>query len=170
MKKTVFVSVVLAAVVAMLLGAAPALASTGTPNSTQADMRVSRDTRLESLLDRELTVLASQEKRLERAQQVIGKTEEWIDGLKEQGKDTSALESALDRYEGAVGDAGRHLERAGSILASHAGFDSSGHVVERAQAAKTVRDAGKAERQFHLVITRANVDFREAVRDYRRGN
>jgi TolA-binding protein len=170
MKKTILVSVMVATVVAVLFGAAPALASTGTPNSAQADTSVSRDTRIENLLNRERNVLAKQKQRLERAQQAIDKTEEWIDKLKEQGKDTAALESALDAYEAAAGDAEQYLESAESILATHAGFDSSGHVTDRTQAAKTIRDAGKAERQFHLAMARATLDFREAVHDYRRAD
>ena len=46
-------------------------------------------------------------------------------------------------------------------------FDSDGKVTDMKQALKTVKEAGKAQRRFHVSLVKANADFRKAVREYR---
>ena len=126
--------------------------------------------RLENLLMREQIALNNQQARLNLANNVIVKAEAWIANLQSQGKDTASLQSALDDYRTGVGSAQTHFDAAKSILDAKAGFDANGKVTDRAQALKTVVDAGRELRQFHLTITLATVQFRTAVLAYRRAN
>jgi hypothetical protein len=154
-------SVSLALVVALVvLGATPALA---TPTTQDGQ-------RLENLLQREQILLAKQQDRLAMANNVVAKTQEWVDVLKGEGKDVSALQSALADYQSAIAVAAPFLDTAKTTLDARAGFDAAGQVTDRSDALKTIVDAGKAERQFHLTITPAALTFRAAVLAFRQAN
>jgi uncharacterized lipoprotein YmbA len=135
-----------------------------------ADAPTQDGVRLENLLKREQIVLSNQQARLATTDQVIALAQDWITALKNEGKDTSALEAALGAYQSGVASARASFDAAKSILDAHAGFDAGGKVTNRAEALKTVVEAGRAERQFHLTITQATIDFRAAVRAYRQAN
>jgi len=168
-KRMVLVGVVLALAVAVLFGATPALATTGTTDRAQGTKGPANSARLENLFERQQTLLTKQQERLAKAEQIATKAEEWIAKLQEEGKDTEALEEAFENFVAEVDKAEGHLATAASVLAAHAGFDADGQVTDKKQALKTVRDAGKAQRQFHLIIVKAVADFRHDVREFREG-
>jgi hypothetical protein len=169
MKKTILVCVTLALAVAVLLGAAPAFATTGTTTGAQTATAAGNSVRLEKALKREQSLLVKQQQRFANAQQAIAKTETLIAALKAKGKDTAALEVALSEYKTALSGAQKYLDTAKALLAAHAGFDSSGKVTDITQARTTVKDAGKAQQQFHRAITKAVRGLRADVRAVRRG-
>jgi hypothetical protein len=168
-KKMVLVGVVVTLAVVFLFGAAPAFAATGPGNGFQGKREAPDTTRLENVFKREQTILVKQQERLVKAEQIAAKTQDWIDKLQEDGKDTDALEAALEDFVSALYKAKGYLETAASTLATHAGFNGDGNVTDSKQALKTVRDAGKAQRQFHLIISKAATDFRDDVRKFREG-
>jgi hypothetical protein len=124
------------------------------------------NTRLENLLMREKVALNNQADRLARTPEVVAKTEAFIQKMKDKGLDTSNLEKALASYEKGVQAAQEYHDQAAAILANPAGFDANGKVVDRKQAAETVRTAGNALRRAHLEITEASMDLRAAVREF----
>ena len=156
MKRTMLLIVIAALAITALLGAAPALATPGTASTYK----------LENLLKREQITLANQEERLATSNEVIATVEEWIAHLAARGEDISLLEAALADYKGVNAKAAGHYDTAKSTLDTHAGFDSSGGVIDAHAALQTLVTAGKAERQFHLIITPAAIEFREAVVSY----
>lgn len=138
--------------------------------TARADTSPQASTPLETLLKREQTLLGHQQERLDLASAAIATAEEWVTRLKDRGEDTAALESALAAYKSAVAEAQTHFDTAKGILDAKAGFDSNGKVTNRLDALKTVVEVGRAQRQFHLTITPATIDFRAAVRAYRQAN
>jgi hypothetical protein len=123
--------------------------------------------RLEKLLQREKTALEKQGERLERTAQVISRTEALIENVKSKGQDASILEEALKTYQDRLVSVRGHHEKAAQILAHPAGFDQSGKVTERKEAFMTLRTAGEELRRFHLEITEAALDLRDAVRSFK---
>ncbi len=123
-------------------------------------------TRLENLYKREQLVLADQQTRLNLSNQAIAAAQTWINDLSSEGKDVSAVQAALAKFQSGVSDAQNYFNTAQSVLNAHDGFDGSSKATNMVQALKTVVDAGRAEVQFHLKITQATLDFRLAVRQY----
>ncbi|MFN8595999.1 MAG: hypothetical protein U0559_07430 [Anaerolineae bacterium] len=125
---------------------------------------------LENLLKREQIVLNNQQERLTLSQQAVEKAQQWLADLQAEGKDVAALQAALSAFQNGLAQAQTSFNTAKQALDAHAGFDASGKVTNAAQALKTLVDAGRAERQFHLTITQATLDFRAAVRAYLQAN
>jgi hypothetical protein len=125
---------------------------------------------LENLLKREQIVLNNQQERLTLSDQVATTAQQWITDLQAEGKDVSALQAALTAFQAGVAQARGSFDTARQLLDAHAGFDANGQVTEASLALKAVSDAGRAERQCHLTLTQATIDFRAAVRAYRQAN
>jgi hypothetical protein len=126
--------------------------------------------RLENLLQREQMALTNQQQRLDLSNQAVAAAQTWISRLQEQGKDVTVLQNALAAFQSSLAQAQASFNTAQSTLNAHAGFDGSGKVTDNPQALQTVMQAGKAERQFHLTITQATIDFRQVVRQYLAAN
>ena len=122
---------------------------------------------LEHLLLREQLALDNQQNRLTLSRSVADTTQVYIDNQKEKGKDTAALESALDAFNQAIDEAEVDHAAAASVLASPAGFDDARQMVDRAAALDTLRSAGQSLRQAHWKITSATIDLRMAINAYR---
>ena len=168
MKKP-FESIVSICVLGCLIAAAEALALPGTavyaaPSTQQGNVR------LENLLKREQIILNNQQQRMSLSNQVVTAAQTWISNLQGRGKDVSALQSALAAFQSGLSQAQGSFNTAQSTLNTHAGFDANGKVTDAAQALATLTQAGRAERQFHLTITQATLDFRQAVRQYLQAN
>lgn len=125
---------------------------------------------LENLLKREQILINNQQERLTLSDQVAATAQQWINDLQAEGKDVTALQAALSAFQAGIAQARGSFNTAKQLLDAHAGFDANGQVTNAAQALKTISEAGRAERQFHLTITPATIDFRVAVRAYRQAN
>ena len=125
---------------------------------------------LENLLKREQILINNQQQRLTLSDEAVPAAHQWIADLQAEGKDTTALQTALAAFQAGIGQAQTSFDAAKQALDTHAGFDASGKVTNATQALKTLVDAGRAERQFHLTITQATIDARAAVRAYRQAN
>ncbi len=126
--------------------------------------------RLENLLMREKIILNNQRERLDLSNQAVAVAQTWINNLQGQGKDVSALQTALSAFQSGLAQAQTSFNTAQSTLNTHNGFDANGKVTDDAQAWQTLIQAGRAERQFHLTITQATINFRQAVRQYLQAN
>jgi hypothetical protein len=125
------------------------------------------DTLFENMLIREKLALGNQLTRLELSHTVSESTQAYIDSQKNAGKDTAALESALEAFNQAILDAETANAAAANLLASPAGFDANGQVTDRAEARQTLRSAGQSLRQAHTAITKGTLTLRLAVQAYR---
>jgi hypothetical protein len=146
------------------VGATPGTPAPATPESTA---KKPDGARLQKLYEREQDLQARQQQRLDNTAKVISETQQYIDKQNAAGKDTSVLVSALNTYKAAVTTAQGDHSTAQGILDTHAGFDASGKVVDAEQARATVKDAGIAQREFHLVMNQAGVNLHTAVQLYR---
>jgi hypothetical protein len=125
---------------------------------------------LENLLKREQILINNQQERLALSDKVVNSAGQWIADLQAEGKDTTTLQTALSAFQAGIAQAQTSFNMAKQGLDAHAGFDADGKVTNATEALKTLVDAGRAERQFHLTITQATIDFRTAVRTYRQAN
>ena len=141
--------------------AGPGLASpdTGTPPGPI-------NTTLSNIYQREQGWLSVQSNTLTDANTIAVNMQNWINTLKGQGKDTAALETALAAFNSQIATAQTAHEAASGVLAAHAGFDGSGQVTDRAQAAATLRQAYQSLQQAHLTLVSAAVNLRLAVRTW----
>ncbi|MHB1004269.1 MAG: hypothetical protein ACYC3S_01355 [Chloroflexota bacterium] len=165
------------AVALIALGGATAAFAQSTPTAAAPNAQAQTtpaakpvDRALERAFQAEKNVLARQESRLQKADAAIPKLEARIQGLKAQGRDTTKLEAGLNDFKQAVAAARADHAQAQSALATHAGFDANGKVVDRAQARQTVTQAGKAEREFHQAMRKGSHQLAIAIRQYRQAN
>ncbi|HLF01336.1 MAG TPA: hypothetical protein VI547_05135 [Anaerolineales bacterium] len=114
--------------------------------------------------------IEGQQDRLNFAKDMAAKTESWIKELKTQGKDVSALESALAAYQAALATAQSQHDEAANIMDTQAGFDGNCKVTDREQAADTLRDAGDALRTAHRTLADAGRTLRRAIHEWRKAN
>lgn len=125
------------------------------------------DTYLENLLVREKLTLSNQQIRLDLSKTVAETTQSYIDSEKSAGKDTAALESALNEFTRSIEEARSANAAAAEILAAPSGFDTSGSVTDPKAARETIRSAGQSLRKAHLAITSGSLTLRQAVHAYR---
>ncbi|MCL4465807.1 MAG: hypothetical protein M1401_15810 [Chloroflexi bacterium] len=159
-------------VAASFLGPVTALAAPPEPTVTaqQANPETAKQAvvaRLERVYQREIKVLEGEQTRLDKAANLATKMRQVIDKRKAASKDTKPLEKALDQFTKDVASAQGLHNDAQSILGTHAGFDASGKVTDVEQARKTLRDAGRAELQFHRQALLAVLHLRAALLDWR---
>lgn len=128
------------------------------------------DTALENFLMREQNAFDGQAARLQAANTIIDKVQNWIDNRSAAGKDTSALQGALDAYKTQIASAQTDHEAAGAVLSGKAGFDADGKVTDRRAAFETVKSAGKSLRRAHRTLVQSTIDFRNAVLTWRKAN
>jgi chromosome segregation ATPase len=126
--------------------------------------------RLEKAYQRELKALDAQVKRLTAVDERVQKVTERIANLKSQGKDTTALDEALNDFKAAVQEAHTSHDSAAAILKTHAGFDANGKVTDAQQARATVKEAEQLLRRVHQGLRPAIRDVVRAVREFIRDN
>ena len=151
------------------LALAPAYAS-GAADEATPPAPGHRVEALEKAYQRELAWLAIQTNHLADAATIAARVQTFIDKAKGEGKDTSALEAALSAFKSQVAVAQAAHDTAAGILATHAGFDDSGHVTDQAQAIETVRQARQSLQDAHLALRGAMADLRLAIRTWRSAN
>lgn len=102
------------------------------------------------------------------ANQAADLTQNWIDTLKAEGKDTSSLEAALQTFHTSLTTAQSYADAADSILAIHAGFDDQGNVTDRAQARNSIRETRLNLVDGNETLSDATRALRRTVNDYLR--
>src|SRR5687767_3790300 len=91
--------------------------------------------KLEKIWARQLRIYAL----MGRTDNFVEKAQQLIDRAKENGKDVSAVQAALDAFEDALKVAQPVYESAAGIVNSHQGFDEDGKVTDPEKAKETVR-------------------------------
>ena len=169
----------LAAAVVFAVAMVPAMAAPSEDDATSTPMAAAgpaatpvqkADQRLEKLFQQEQKALDRGQKAVGKANDAAAKAQTRIDGLKQKGQDTSALEAALATFKAAVASAQSSLDSASAILNARAGFGTNGQVIDAAQARTTVQTAGKAEREALQALRKAVRTYRSAVRERTEAN
>ncbi len=169
--KTLFRKTVLLALIAALgLAAMPFVSAFAAgekdPTPPPAERRQISSERLERVWARQLRIY----ERMGRADELTAKVQKLIDRAKTNGKDISAVQSALDAFEAAAKDAGPIYESANGIINSHPGFDSNGKVTDPAQARETVKAMRAKFKEIHDAMNGTGKALREAIRAFRQAN
>ncbi len=126
--------------------------------------------KLEELYQREQTALAKLEGFLSKGEEAIGRVESLIDRGNANGLDTSVLSAALSTFESSLAAAQSAFNSASTILASHAGFNGSGKVMDRAEALQTLKDAGAALKRAGSILIDARGILKAAVQSWMQAN
>ncbi len=157
---------VLVSVVAAPTGAA--LAQTATPPAKAGQQ--ARDQRLERLYRREQDWLNLQQQNLAKTSQIVSKVQTYIANQQANGKDVSALQTALGIFQQQIATAQSSHTTAANVLGNHAGFDANGKVIDPIQARQTLLDGRQALRDAHLELRQAVLDLHRALRAWRQAN
>jgi len=164
-------SVLLALVIALALAAFPAtnafasgLSEPGDPPTDEAQLSGER---LERAWARMQRVYERQGQILERADGMVDRVQDLIDRMNENGKDTTALQAALDAFEDALKEAHPIYESAKGILNSHQGFDVDGKVTDHEKAVETVRELGEKLKEIRQLVGEPGKALREDIRAFR---
>lgn len=142
------------------VGASAGLADESNPPSTD---RLSSE-RLEQAWARLQTAYARQGERLDKADEFIARVQTLIEKVSAKGWDTSAVQAALDAFAAAIPAAQAAHEPGAAIIASHAGFDESGKVTDRAAAIETVKALGQVLKDTHTARNGTGEALRDAIR------
>ena len=150
--------------VGISFGSASAAPAAGTGGPTKADLALSR------MYKAEQQRLKLQDARLKNAGQYAGKIDSLIAKLKAKGKDTAALEQAVAAFRTGIAQARGEWQAASATLATHAGFDGSGKLINADQARATLKDAHSHMEQAHTIARGAYKKLHEAIVAYRKAH
>jgi len=107
---------------------------------------------------------------LNNVDQRITQGQDLINKAKAKGKDTSALQTALDTFSAAVKQAQPIYQSTQGIVSSHLGFDANGQVTDQAQALTTVQDLGEKFKEIHQLLHDPRTALYEAIRAFRQAH
>jgi hypothetical protein len=161
--------IVSAAALAFPTGSVAAASLAQQPQVTPAQ-KTPDPARLEKVYQREREALKAQAERFDRLDERVVKFAERIAKLKQDGKDVTVLEKALDAFKAKLAEARSQHEEAAQLLNNHAGFDAVGKVTDLTQAAATLKAAGKILRDVHQDLRPALREIIRVVREFIRDN
>lgn len=142
----------------------PSVPPAGTPDPARANQR------LEWAFANQKITVERISLNLGYSDDAIMRAEELIAKAKENGKDVTAIESALAAYKAALEKGKPLYEQAKSIVAEHAGFDANGKVTNTETARQTVQKLGDVLKQYRETTGPALKALREAIKAYREAN
>ncbi len=167
--KTIYRKTVLIALVAALgLASLPFVSASaaGQSDPTPPPQGPVTTDRLERVWAHQLLVYA----RMGRADQFVEKIQRLIDRAEANGKDVSAVQTALDAFEAALKQAKPIYESTGGIVNSHLGFDDNGKVTDAVKALETVTAMRGKFKEIRDIVGDAGKALREAIRAFREAN
>ncbi len=132
-------TILLALVIALGLAILPFTGASAEETTPPTDPAVSNE-RIEQAWARLQSTYVTQSERLAKSDTVTEKIETRIAQANARGWDTTAVQAALDAFIAALPNASAAHEPGAAIIASHAGFDASGKVTDRAAAVQTLKD------------------------------
>lgn len=126
--------------------------------------------RLEMSWTREQAIYARLGRLFDQSGEMIVNAQKLIDQAKSNGKDVSAVQSALDALIAAIKQARPVYDGGQSVITSHPGFDSAGKVTDVTQAKATVKSVGDTLKQIRQIVEGPRKALREAVKAFRDAN
>lgn len=122
--------------------------------------------RLERLWARQLRAY----ERLGRTEGFIEKIQKLIDHAEVNGKDASAVQTALDAFEEAVKGAKPIYASMNGIVNSHQGFDEDGNVTDPDKARETVQQMREKLQAIREAMGGTGRALRDAIKAFRQAN
>lgn len=166
-KKTLLIALVAALAAASLPLVGVSAAGLDDPNPPQGE--VSND-RLERVWARQLRLYERLGDGFDRSDDFVARAQELIDKAGMNGKDVSAVQSALDAFEAALKDAHPIYEGGKGIVNSHQGFDNDGKVTDAEKAKETVQTMREKLQEIKDAMDGTGMALREAIHDFREAN
>jgi hypothetical protein len=105
-----------------------------------------------------------------KSEEFVEKAQALIDRASTNGRDVSAVQSALDAFENAIKDARPIYESANGIVNSHQGFDADGKVTDPEKAKETVHQLGEKMKEIRDAMGGTGQALRESIRAFREAN
>ncbi len=162
--KTLFKKTVLFALIAALgLAVLPVfgVAAQGTHDTTPVS-----NEKLEKAWARQLVAY----ERMGKTEAFIEKVQSLLDRASANGKDVSAVQSALDAFKVSVKDAKPIYESMKGIVESHQGFDASGKVTDPEKAKATVLAMHEKLQAIKTAMNGTGKALHEAIKAFREAN
>jgi hypothetical protein len=108
--------------------------------------------------------------RMGRADEFVERVQRLIDRAKENGKDVSAVQAALDAFETALKDVHPIYESIKGIVNSHQGFDNNGKVTDPEKAKETVKAMHEKLKEMREAMNGTGKALHEAIKAFREAN
>ncbi len=122
--------------------------------------------RLERVWARQLRIY----ERMGRTDEFVGRVQKLIDRAKENGKDVSAVQAALDAFKASVREAQPIYESVKGIINSHPGFDSNGKVTDPEKAKETVKAIHEKFKEIRETMNGTGKVLHETIKAFREAN
>lgn len=100
----------------------------------------------------------------------LDKAQELIDKAAAKGKDTTAVQAALNAFAAAVEKSRSVYEEVQALVTTHAGFDSNGKVTDAIQAKAIVQEVRAKLQALKTSMDGTGKALREAIRAFREAN
>jgi hypothetical protein len=154
-----------ALVLAIALAAFPFIGASAAGQNDQTNARPD-NSRLENLWARQQTTYQRQSDRLSNASTFISKVQALINKANGKGWDTSAVQASLNALSAVIPAV--HVAHAlgAAIIASHAGFDSTGKVTDRTTAIATAKSLAQVLKDTRTAMNGTLKALREAVKAF----
>ena len=122
--------------------------------------------RLEWVFELQQERYAHQTEVLDRIPTLMERIQGLIDRATGKGLDASSVQNALDNFAAAVPAAQAAHDRAGALIATHAGFDERGKVTDLPAALQTVTDIHRENQAFRDALLPPFRALRQAIRTF----
>ncbi len=126
--------------------------------------------RLEQVWARQLQRYEKLGNAFERKDQFTDRVQMLIDRAKANGKDVSAVQTALDAFEAALKKAQPIYESMKGIVNSHQGFDGNGKVTDAVKAQETVLAMRGKFKEIKDALNGTGKALHEAIQAFRQAN
>ena len=166
-KKTILVALIAVLALATLPVTSAYASGLNDPTNPPADGAQLSNERLERVWARLQRVYERQGHMLDRADRMAERFQNLIDWMNENGKDTTALQAALDAFEEALKEAHPVHESAKGIIDSHQGFDADGKITNREKAIETIQELRDKIQEVRGIVGEPGKAMREAIKAFR---
>lgn len=167
--KSMFNKLILAVMTAALVFAAFPVTSAYAQDENSPKPELTNE-RLEKIWARELKAYERLGKGFDDIDGTIAKFQARIDKAAGNGKDVTALQSALDAFAAALKSAKPKYESMNGLVNSHQGFDSNGKVTDAEKAKSTVKEMGEKLKEVKDAMGGTGKALHEAFKAFREAN
>lgn len=165
-RKTIFVALVVVLSLAVMPFTNVSAAGEYDPTPPPTERGQISNERLERVWARQLRIY----ERMGRTDQFVAKVQRLIDRAKENGKDVSAVQAALDAFKAAVKNAQPTYESIKGLINSHQGFDTNGKVTDPEKAAETVKAMHEKFKEIRDAMNGTGKALHQAIKAFREAN
>ena len=108
--------------------------------------------------------------KFERTDVIAEKIQPLLDKAKENGKDTAAIEAALDAFLVSTEEARPIYEATQAFIATYEGFDADGKVTDFEKAIGTLKSLRENFKELKEITGESGKSLREAIQEFREEN